>query len=74
MKKTIYSEEHKYMVGRLITARKKAQLKQEDVARLLGKTQSFISKLESGQRRIDLVQLKNFAKLYRKPISYFIPR
>ena len=73
MKKTIYSEEHKYTIQRLITAREKANLKQEDVAKLLGKTQSFISKLESGQRRIDLVQLKTFAKIYKKPFSYFIP-
>lgn len=74
MKKTIYSEEHKYTIQCLIIAREKANLKQEDVAKLLGKTQSFISKIESGQRRIDLVQLKAFAKIYNKPVSYFIPR
>ena len=74
MKKTIYSEEHKFTVERLITAREKANLRQEDVAKLLSKTQSFISKIEAGQRRVDLVQLKEFAKIYKKPFSYFIPK
>ena len=72
MKKTIYSQEHKDIVERLKQARKEASLEQIEVAKKLGRTQSFISKLESGQRRIDLVQLKAFAKLYKKKIEYFI--
>jgi len=28
--------------------------------------------VESGQRRIDIIQLKEFAKLYKKDIHYFI--
>ena len=74
MKKTIYSEEHKHTVKQLIKAREKANLNQEAVARLLGKTQSFVSKLEAGQRRIDLVQLKEFARIYKKSLTYFISR
>jgi len=70
--KTIYSQEHKILVEKLIRAREDAGLRQGDVAKLLGKTQSFISKLESGQRRIDLVQIKEFANIYKKPVSFFI--
>ena len=70
--KTIYSQEHKILVKKLIKAREDANLRQDDVAKLLKKTQSFISKLESGQRRIDLVQIKEFANIYKKPISFFI--
>ena len=70
--KTIYSQEHKVLVEKLIKAREDANLRQDDVAKLLKKTQSFISKLESGQRRIDLVQIKEFANIYKKPISFFI--
>ena len=69
--KTIYSQEHKILVKKLIKAREDVNLRQEDVAKLLNKTQSFISKLESGQRRIDLVQIKAFANIYKKPISFF---
>ena len=72
MKKTIYSEDHKYIVVRLKQARKDANLDQLEVAKRLGKTQSFVSKIESGQRRIDLVQIKEFAMLYKKPFEYFI--
>lgn len=74
MKKTIYSEEHKRIIQLLKKARKEANLDQKEVAKLLSKTQSFISKVESGQRRVDLVQLKAFAKIYKKPLNYFIPR
>lgn len=71
--KTIYSAEHKRLVDRLIKAREEARLGQEEVAKLLGRTQSHISKLESGQRRIDLIQLKDFARIYKKPLTYFLP-
>lgn len=72
MAKTIYSKEHRGLVERLKKARKEAGLDQEDAAKLLGVSQSYISKMESGQRRIDIVQLKRFAKLYKKQIDYFI--
>ena len=73
MKKTIYSIEHKHIIQQLKKARQESGLEQKKVARLLIKTQSFVSKIESGQRRVDLVQLKEFAKIYNKPLTYFIP-
>jgi transcriptional regulator with XRE-family HTH domain len=72
MPKTIYSKEHRKLVEKLKKARKEAGLDQEAVAKLLGVTQSYISKMEAGQRRIDIVQLKTFARIYRKKIDYFI--
>ena len=72
MVKAIYSKEHRSLVERLRTARKERGLDQEDVAKLLGVTQSYISKIESGQRRIDIVQLKRFAKVYKKKMEFFI--
>ena len=72
MYKTIYSEGHKTLVKKLIEARKKRNLRQEDVAKLLGRTQSYISKIESGQRRVDIIQLKEFAKIYKKKLDFFI--
>ncbi len=73
MKKTIYSKEHKQMVDKIKKARKEAQLDQNTAAKRLGTTQSYISKIESGQRRLDVFQLKELAKLYKKRITYFIP-
>ena len=74
MKKTIYSTEHKNLVKRLIEAREDAGLDQTAVAKRLGRTQSYISKLESGQRRIDLVQLNKLAKIYKKSMGDFIQK
>jgi len=72
MSKTIYSKEHKYIVEQLKKAREGVGLSQEEVAKILGKTQSYISKIESGQRKVDVVQLKEFAKIYQKPLDFFV--
>lgn len=72
MGKTIYSKGHKALVVKLIKARHEAKIRQEDAAELLGKTQSYISKIEAGQRRIDVIQLKEFARIYKKSLDFFI--
>ena len=72
MDKTIYSKGHKALVGKLIQARNERGLRQGDVARLLGRTQSYVSKIEAGQRRVDIIQLKEFAKIYKKSIDFFV--
>lgn len=74
MSKTIYSKDHKFLTEQLKKARSEAGFDQEKAAELLGKTQSYISKIEAGQRRIDVVQLKEFAKAYKKPLDYFIKK
>ncbi|MDO8269119.1 MAG: helix-turn-helix transcriptional regulator [Candidatus Levybacteria bacterium] len=72
MNKSIFTEDHKIIVSKLIKAREGAGLTQAEVAETLGKTQSYISKIESGQRRVDLVQLKEFAKIYKRKIEELI--
>jgi len=72
MSKTIYSKEHKYIVEQLKKARESASLSQAEAAKILHKTQSYISKIEAGQRKINVIQLKEFAKIYKKDISYFL--
>ncbi len=72
MAKTIFSKDHKYIVGQLKKARLEAGLGQVEVAKLLGKTQSHVSKVEAGQRRIDIGTLKEFAKIYKKELLFFI--
>ena len=72
MSKAIYSKEHRYIVKQLKKAREETGLSQEQVAKILNKTQSYISKIESGQRKIDVVQLKEFAKVYKKSLDFFI--
>ena len=72
MSKAIYSKDHKYIVEQLKKARQEAGLEQVEVAKLLGKTQSHVSKVEAGQRRIDIVSLKEFARIYKKDINFFL--
>jgi len=72
MPRAIYSNDHKVIVERLKKARLDAGLGQVEAAKKLGKTQSYLSKIESGQRRFDVLQLKEFAKLYGKPLDFFV--
>lgn len=72
MSKIIYSKEHKKLINQLKKARLDSGLNQKEVAKILGKTQSYISKIESGQCRIDIIQIKEFAKIYKKEIIFFI--
>jgi len=46
-------------------------LRQGDVARRLRKPQSFVSKCESGERRVDFIELLLFVEIYKKPMDYF---
>ena len=72
MSKAIYTKDHNAIVERLKQARLESGLGQVEVAENLGRTQSYISKIESGQRRFDVLQLKEFAKLYKKSLDYFV--
>lgn len=72
MPSSIYQEDHKKIVERLRKARLDAGLSQVDVAKKIGRTQSYVSKIESGQRRFDVLQLKEFSKIYSKSLNFFI--
>lgn len=69
---TIASKEYREIIERLIKARKDAGLTQVEVAKLLGKPQSFVSKVESRERRVDIVEIKQFAKIYAVNVSDLI--
>ena len=70
---TLHSQEYESLVERLRKAREEAGLTQEAVAEVFGRPQSFLSKVESGERRIDPVELFHFADLYKKPVEWFLP-
>lgn len=72
MTKSIYSREYKAVVDKLKKARLDVRLRQEDVASKLKKPQSYISKIERGERRIDIAELKELAGIYKKSLSFFI--
>ena len=70
MSSNLYSKEHKSVVEKLIKAHHEADFDQVEVAKKLGRSQSYLSKIESGQRKIDVIQLKKIAKIYNKEINY----
>lgn len=72
MDKTIYTKEYSSIIARLKKARKEAKLDQKDVAKRLKRTQSYVSKMENGQCRLDIIQLKEIAKAYKKNLSSFL--
>ena len=65
------SAEYASFLKRLRLAREQASLSQTEAARRLGRPQSFISKCESGERRVDVVELRAFARLYGVPLTFF---
>ncbi|MEX2376140.1 MAG: helix-turn-helix transcriptional regulator [Dehalococcoidia bacterium] len=67
------SSRYRQFLGRLRAARAAAGLTQAQVAQHLSRPQSFVSKCESGERRVDVVELEAFAELYGKELTYFLP-
>ena len=74
MQKTIHSSKYKTVLQNLIKARQESGLTQVDVAERLEKPQSFVSKVERGERRLDVVELEMFAKLYKKKLDWFLTK
>lgn len=72
MPKSMYTKEYKEIIEKLKQARFEAGLRQEDVAEKLKKPQSYVSKIERGERRLDILEIKEFAKIYKKGLDFFI--
>jgi transcriptional regulator with XRE-family HTH domain len=74
MTKTIYSREYKAFLKTLREARTSAGLTQEELAKRLRQTQSFVSKCERGERRVDVVELRHFCRALNLSFSTFMMR
>ena len=70
---TVHSPRYRQFLKKLRAARLEAGLTQQEVARALRRPQSFVSKCESGERRVDVVELERFASLYGKRLEDFLP-
>ncbi len=62
MPRTLRSPRQKALVGLMIEQRKKAGLTQAQLAKRLRRYQSFVATVESGQRRIDVIEFLDFAE------------
>ena len=72
MEKSAFTSDYRIFCELLRTTRESAGLTQVDLARKLKETQSAVSKCERGERRLDLVQLKQFCKACNTSMTQFV--
>lgn len=73
MNRNDYSKKRRFLSSRLIEAREQAGLSQKQVSDSKIVSQSELSKIENGARRVDFLILLELAKFYNQPITFFIP-
>ena len=72
MGRSVHTPAYRALLDTLIEAREAAGLTQTELAIRLGATQSFVSKCERGERRLDVVEFVDFAKaIGRNPQTVF---
>lgn len=72
MKKSLNTIEQRALLKTLYSLRVGQGYKQTDLAKKIGVPQSFISKVESGERRIDLVELREIVHALDTSLQLFI--
>ena len=72
MQKSLKSPEYARLVDLLVAVRKAADVRQQALAKKLGRPQSFVAKYEGGERRIDVVEFIAIAEaLDADPVKLF---
>ena len=61
--KSVFTEEYEVFLRRLIEARKSAGMTQQGMASRLNRLQSFVSKYERGERRLDVVEFVGICRV-----------
>jgi len=67
-----YQVKYQKFVRKLRQARLDANLTQVEAGKRLKKPQAYVSKIERGERRVDAIELMEFAKIYGKSMSFFV--
>jgi transcriptional regulator with XRE-family HTH domain len=73
MLRAFHSPRYQNMCRRLKEARERSGLTQAEAARALGHPQNFVSKCETGERRIDAIELADFMALYGTTFEALVP-
>ncbi len=68
---TTYRAKYSQFLLKLREARLEAGLTQVEVGKKLKQPQAYVSKIERGERRVDIIELGDFAQLYKKEIGWF---
>ncbi|WP_174998162.1 helix-turn-helix domain-containing protein [Burkholderia lata] len=63
--KSTHTPQYRALLDHLIAARKASGLSQAELAARLGRPQSFVAKIEVGERRIDVIEFLEIARILR---------
>jgi transcriptional regulator with XRE-family HTH domain len=74
MDKSIHTNEYAALLALLRESRQVANLSQIQLAALLGQSQSFVSKMEIGERRLDLIQLRTICNVLGTSLPDFVQK
>jgi transcriptional regulator with XRE-family HTH domain len=74
MDKTIYTDEYAAVLRLLREAREAAGVTQVELAERLKQSQSFVSKVERGDRRLDIIQLRTICQVLGVSLPAFVDR
>jgi transcriptional regulator with XRE-family HTH domain len=72
MEKSLFSADYRVLRDLLRKTREAAGLTQVDVAEHIDETQSYVSKCERGERRLDLIQLRVFCRAIGISLTDFV--
>lgn len=74
MEKSVYRDENLVFLKLLKQCRVEAGMTQDDFAKALDRPQSFVSDVERGLRRLDLIQLRDICQVLGISLSSFVQR
>jgi transcriptional regulator with XRE-family HTH domain len=72
MEKSIHSARYRVFLKLLRESRRRAGLSQAQVAERIGETQTFVSKCERGERRIDVIELGTLCRAFGISLRQFV--
>ncbi len=72
MEKSIHTDQQEKLQQLLRQIREEAGLRQYDLAQLIGEPQPFVSKYERGERRLDILELREICKVLGITLETFV--
>ena len=72
MAKTIFTDDHRQFIGALKEVRRAKGITQVALSERLGRDQSYVSNIERGQRRLDVIEFAEIARaIGEEPTALF---
>lgn len=72
MEKSVFTAEYTALLGLLKQFRREADVTQVELAERLGQSQSFVSKIERGESRLDVIQLRTICRSLGTSLPEFV--